>query len=208
MSEQNPYQQLGVTENASFEEIQVAKQRLLAENQGNDRIIEEIEAAYDATIMDRLRMRQEGKIKVPEGIRFPEKSYEVPKSSVAKTNPPNPSWLQQFFDRPTKEDLFQSSIVYLVLAGITAFPQSAQGSLLSLLLALGFSGTVYFLNRKERRTGRAVAIGLFALFIGVFLGTALGNLLISQNIQLGISIDQISTIVAFIVFWLVSNFIR
>jgi Protein CHAPERONE-LIKE PROTEIN OF POR1-like len=208
MSEQNPYQQLGVTENASFEEIQVAKQRLLAENQGNERIIEAIEAAYDATIMDRLRMRQEGKIKVPEGIRFPEKSYEVPKSSIAKTNPPNPSWLQQFFDRPTKEDLVQSSIVYLVLAGITAFPESGRGSLLSLLLALGFSGTVYFLNRKEGRTGRAVAIALLSLFIGVLLGTALVGLLPLQNLHLGINISQISTIFAFIVFWLVSNFIR
>ncbi len=35
MSEQNPYEQLGVTENSSFEEIQAAKKRLY-EQHGND----------------------------------------------------------------------------------------------------------------------------------------------------------------------------
>jgi hypothetical protein len=193
MSEQNPYQQLGVAENASFDEIQLAKQRLLAENQGNDRIIEQIEAAYDATIMDRLRMRQEGKIKVPDGIRFPEKTYETPQPTTTKASRSNSSWLQQFFDRPTKEDLLPSSIVYGLLTSITAFPQSAQGSLLSLLLTLGFSGSVYFLHRKEGRIGRSVLIGL---------------ILVSQNLSLPISGDQISTISAFIVFWLVANFMR
>jgi hypothetical protein len=207
MSEQNPYQQLGVSENASFEEIQAAKQRLLAENQGNQVVIEAIEAAYDATIMDRLRMRQEGKIKVPEGIRFPEKSFDLPKTSPAKATPSSSSWVQQIFDRPTKEDLIQSSLVYSILAGITAVPSSAQGSLLSLFLALGFSSSVYFLNRKERRTGRAVLLSLAALIVGVVAGTAIAGAIVSQ-IQLGISGDQISAIFAFIVFWLVSNFLR
>ncbi|HEY9891193.1 MAG TPA: CPP1-like family protein, partial [Candidatus Sericytochromatia bacterium] len=73
MSDQNPYEKLGVTEDASFDEIQDAKGRLLQQHRGDQKLIESVEAAYDAIIMDRLRMRQEGKIKVPERIRFPEK---------------------------------------------------------------------------------------------------------------------------------------
>jgi len=64
MSEQNPYEQLGVTEESSFEEIQEAKQRLVQQYQNDSKIVELIEAAYDSVLMDRLRMRQEGRIKV------------------------------------------------------------------------------------------------------------------------------------------------
>ena len=71
MSEHNPYDQLGVTEDSSFEEIQAAKSRLSAECRNDAKQLESIEAAYDAVIMDRLKMRQEGRIKVPDRIRFP-----------------------------------------------------------------------------------------------------------------------------------------
>ena len=65
MSEQNPYEQLGVTENSSFEEIQAAKKRLYDRHGNDSTVLEEVEIAYDSIIMDRLRLRQEGKIKVP-----------------------------------------------------------------------------------------------------------------------------------------------
>jgi hypothetical protein len=73
MSEQSPYEKLGVSEEASFDEIQDVRNRLLQQYSGDSKRVEVIEAAYDAILMDRLRMRQEGKIKVPERIRFPER---------------------------------------------------------------------------------------------------------------------------------------
>jgi phosphoheptose isomerase len=42
MSEQNPYEQLGVTEESSFEEIQEAKQRLVQQYQNDSKIVESI----------------------------------------------------------------------------------------------------------------------------------------------------------------------
>lgn len=73
MGEQTPYQTLGISEEATFEDIQAVKTRLFREHEGNTQLLEEVEAAYDAIIMERLRLRQEGKIKVPEKIRFPER---------------------------------------------------------------------------------------------------------------------------------------
>ena len=65
MSETNPYVQLGVSEEASFEEVQAARAQLLSQCQGDDRRTQAVEMAYDAILMDRLRQRQEGRIKVP-----------------------------------------------------------------------------------------------------------------------------------------------
>ena len=91
MSELNPYEQLGVSEDASFEEIQKAKQKLKTQYDSNPELIENIEVAYDAIIMQRLRLRQEGKIKVPEQIRFPEKIVEKKKIPVLSNPQNNPS---------------------------------------------------------------------------------------------------------------------
>jgi len=79
MSDQSPYEKLGVSEDASFDEIQDVRNRLLEQHGGDGIVRDVIEAAYDAILMERLRMRQEGKIKVPERIRFPE--MRIPSST-------------------------------------------------------------------------------------------------------------------------------
>ena len=121
MSEQSPYEQLGVSENSSFEEIQAAKQRLLQQYQDDAKVLEGIETAYDAVIMDRLRLRQEGKIKVPDRIRFPEKS---PTAEV-NTNPlpvgPRAAWIQRFLDRPSRSEILLNSGVFGALAAPVSY---------------------------------------------------------------------------------------
>lgn len=205
MDDQSPYQKLGVKENASFEEIQEAKKRLMEQYQHDSQIVETIETAYDSIIMDRLRLRQEGKIKVPEKIRFPEqtttdnfKSFNVPTTQT-------PTWLQDFLDTPSQQDILQSAILFLVLSVVTVF---ADVSLLSLLMSLAFGATIYFLNRKEQRFGRSILITLVSLVLGIVLGGGLAYLLNGQAGLNFLSNDQISSIVSFIVFWLVSSFLR
>ena len=206
MSEQNPYETLGVTENASFDEIQAAKQRLSQQYSGDAKAVENVEAAYDSIIMDRLRMRQEGKIKVPERIRFPERSYEVPPSQTS-TPINNPTWLQQLIDTPSRSDILWSAAVFLALAGVTVFYQNPQDSLLPLLVALGFGANIYFLNRKEHRFGRSVLITLVGLVLGVTLGSGLASLL-AQSGGISLAGEQFTTLVTFCIFWLTSSFLR
>ena len=72
MSEKTPYEKLGVSETAPFEEIQKAKDHLSHKHSDNFETIESIESAYDAIVMERLKLRQEGKVNVPDNIRFAE----------------------------------------------------------------------------------------------------------------------------------------
>jgi hypothetical protein len=102
MSDQNPYEKLGVSEEATFDEIQDARNRLFEQHSGDAKHLEVIEAAYDAILMDRLRMRQEGKIKVPERIRFPElRVQSLPKESPTPREQ-SPAWLQRMLDSLTR----------------------------------------------------------------------------------------------------------
>ena len=208
MSEQNPYEQLGVTENSSFEEIQAAKKRLYEQHGNDSTVLEKVEIAYDSIIMDRLRLRQEGKIKVPEKIRFPdrnvEKSIRVPQLSKEKSS----AWLQELIDTPTQGDIIWPSAIYLTLSAIAVFSQNTGGSILPLIMALGFIANVYFLNRKEGRSGRAFLISFIALFAGIALGTQLGNLFFGQGGVTVLGGDQFASAVTFCLFWLVSCFLR
>jgi hypothetical protein len=208
MSDQNPYEKLGVTEDASFDEIQDAKGRLMQQHRGDQKLVESVEAAYDAIIMDRLRMRQEGKIKVPERIRFPEKLSPAPPTFPQAPANRSPAWLQRLLDTPSPGELLGPAIAFSVLGALTIFYPAPDESILPLALALGFCCNIYFLNRKERQFGRAVLLTLAGLLIGVGLGTLLGGLIESQIASFGLATEKFATLVSFFVLWLISSFLR
>ena len=206
MSEQNPYEQLGVTEESSFEEIQEAKQRLVQQYQNDSKIVELIEAAYDSVLMDRLRMRQEGRIKVPDRIRFPER-LTIPVESKPVTSNKSPNWWKSSIDTPSAQDIVVPAVIYACLGAITLLVPDPSGSLLPLLLAFGVFVNIYFFNRKEKRFGRALLFTLAGLVLGVALGAGLASL--AAKADLNIFGDRpIYALVTFLIFWVISSFFR
>lgn len=208
MSEQTPYQTLGVTEDSSFDEIQAVKSRLSQKYQGDNRALEIVESAYDAILMDRLKLRQEGKIKVPDIIRFPERMVEKPPSLPSINMSNSPAWIQQLVDTPSRNDILLPAGIFAVLGAISAFNKDTTGSFSSLLLVIGVFITIYFINRKERKIGRAFLITLVALLLGVALGTVLAGLLGASGLMFGLASEQVACFVAFLFFWIASSFLR
>ncbi len=204
MSELNPYAQLGVTEDASFEEIQQAKGRLMAEFSGDRQILESIEAAYDAVLMDRLRLRQEGKIKVPDRIRFPEQAVQTVAKPLVASEQKTPEWLRQLVDHPTRQDILITTGVFLPMVVVSVLPINP--NLLQLLMALGVGASLYFLNRKENKFGRAVLLSLGGLVVGLVLGSILGALLPVSMLYL----NEVSfaAVITLIVVWLITTFLK
>ncbi|MGI0489667.1 CPP1-like family protein [Pantanalinema rosaneae CENA516] len=204
MSEQNPYEQLGVTENSSFEEIQTARSRLCEQYKDDQKQLQVIEAAYDALLMERLRMRQEGKIKVPEGIRFPEKRVQPPPSTPPQPARNAPAWLQRLIDTPSSIDILLPAGVMAGLSVLVYFSYSA----LQMAMVLAAGSCLYFLYRKEKRLGRSVLIGLLGLLLGVIIGGLLAVPLTDVLRGVGVQGDQFAAIIAFVILWLVSSFLR
>jgi hypothetical protein len=210
MNTQNAYEKLGVNENATFEEIQNAKQRLGEQYQNDSQLLESVEAAYDEIIMDRLKKRQEGKIKVPDRIRFPE-AQKQPAEPRFKLNPAPrenaPNWLQNLIDTPSQGDILLPAGIFAGL-GLLSLVIAGTGdtSIVPLLLAGGGFTCAYFLNRKEQRFGRAVLLTVIGLIVGVSLGSVLASTLESQISVL--SGEQITTFVTMFFFWAISSFLR
>ncbi len=208
MSDQNPYEKLGVSEDASFDEIQDARNRLLEQCGGDAKGLEAVEVAYDAILMERLRMRQEGKIKVPERIRFPEARVQsLPKENLTQREQ-SPAWLQRMLDQPTPTDVLLPGAWYLGLSATSVFYPAAGDQVLQLALVVGVGISIYFLNRKENKFGRAVLFTLISLIIGLIFGGIVASWLLPQAPFISLTSNQFSTVLTFVLLWLVSSFLR
>lgn len=207
MSEQNPYEQLGVSEDASFDEIQDVRNRLLEQFNGDAKRLEVIETAYDAILMDRLKMRQEGRIKVPERIRYPERLVPAPPKENLTPSEQSPVWLQKILDKPTPQDVLLPGVWYLGLSAISVFYKAGGDQILQLALLIGIGVSLFFLNRKEGKFGRAVLFTLVGLITGLVVGGLIAGWVILP-IQQFINADQFSTVLAFVLLWLISSFLK
>lgn len=208
MGDQNYYEKLGVSEDATFDEIQEARNRLLQQYSGDYKHLEAVETAYDAILMERLRMRQEGKIKVPEGIRFAERLAQAPPKENLAPVKKSPEWLQRLLDQPSPTDIILPGTVFLGLSALSILYTAASAQVLQLALIVGVGTSFFFLYRKEKKFGRAVLLTGMGLVIGLIAGGIFGSLLLSQLSNLGISVEQFSTVLTFVLLWLLSSFLR
>lgn len=205
MSDRNPYEKLGVPEGATFEEIQSARSKLLEEFAGDEKQRLEVEAAYDAVLMERLKMRQEGKIPVPDRIRFPEKLAQAAPSAMPTLPKNSPAWLTNLVDTPSKVDIALPGGVQSLLGGLVVL--SPTDAVLQLAMAVSVGSTLYFLYRKERKLGKAVLLGLGGLLLGFAIGAALESILkVYLPIQLGAEVFV--SLVTFVILWLFSSFLK
>lgn len=206
MSAQSPYEKLGVSEGATFEEIQTARTRLVEELAGDQRKISEIEAAYDSVLMERLRLRQEGKIKVPDRIRFPEKlATPAPVETPAPANQ-SAQWLKSLIDQPSARDIVIPGMTMAALGTLVYF--SPTNAVLQMAMALATGSTLYFLYRKERKLGRSVLLGIVGLLLGFAIGGVAYTFLAPYLGALVLTNEVLISLVTFLVLWLVSSFTK
>jgi len=209
MSELNPYELLGVKEDASFEDIQKAKKKLKDKYENNPQQLENIEVAYDAIIMQRLRLRQEGKIKVPEQIRFPEKTVEPKKVTVISNAQKKANislWFNNLIDQPSGKEILINSSIFLVLIVISIFNNSSET--LPLLLTVGLGTGFAVLYRKQRAFWRSVGITFITFIVGICLANIIFSLSLNTGFNLSLSAEQFASLFTFCLLWLVSNFTR
>ena len=214
MSNHSPYETLGVTELASFEEVQSVRDRLLKEHMGDPKRSAQIEAAYDAVLMQRLKLRQEGKIKVPDDIRFAEKTPstlpKMPKISMPSLPTTLTFTASDYFAKPETADLTIPTLVAIGLAVAVAL--SPNPAVFNWIAFLAMNGAIYGIYRKERHLGSAVLAGFGGVVLGYILGVVVLSLLPAGSLALvpggAFSGDVVRTWGICLVLWLLALFVK
>lgn len=214
----DPYQQLGVAVDASFDDVQAARDQRLGELADDQIARARVEAAYDAILMNRLRERQQGRVST--AARSASQREQV-KPQVPSSNQAGPS-LPRLPQLPMAALARQSlSLPSLQLASGTElwFPLACSGVLLLLLFALNAPpaelilslATLVTLLNLQRRNGRFLA-ALGWSFALLCLGLLLGGLLAANldpalPLGLPIALVQVQSLPALLLLLLAALFI-
>ena len=163
VKERDPYRRLGVDAEASYEEVQDARNYLVDQFRGHAAGVESIEAAFDRIIQDKLTTRK--KIK---GMRRLAK-----KKQGEDYVPPFLERLRGQFARPDDQTIWRRALVYSLMAGWAIVQSTSSGPAFQMAIAFGL--TVYFLHEKRGKNkdllGKAFINAFAALVIGWFVGT-------------------------------------
>ena len=206
----DPYARLGLAQGASFDEVQAARSRCLAETDNDPQAKARVEAAYDAVLMARLRERQQGQVSAAAATA----SQKEESSASASPSLPGVSVLQRLRlpqVTPSMAGMAPSwslvegqGLVVRLVAGVAALllllfsPGAGQ-----LVLALGLIGCFLSQVRRGRRPLPSLGWSLLVLGLGLVVGSVLTVSLSSTAFsQLNLSLEQVQAIPAALLLWL------
>lgn len=183
---QDPYQQLQIRPDASFDEVQRARDRVL-ETCGEDAVARaKVEAAYDAVLMDRLRDRQSGRLSA-EAATASRIEREQGEGAASQTSNGPAALLTRFrnFSLPAPSlkgsavvpDLTlvqgQGLVVRLSLGALALLLLLFAPQTIELLLALGTIGLFMSQIRRGRRPLGSLGWSVLLLILGLVVGALL-----------------------------------
>jgi len=183
---QDPYQQLQIRPDASFDEVQRARDRVL-KTCGEDAVARaKVEAAYDAVLMDRLRDRQSGRLSA-EAATASRMEREQGEGAASQTSNGPAALLTRFrnFSLPAPSlkgsavvpDLTlvqgQGLVVRLSLGALALLLLLFAPQTIELLLALGTIGLFISQIRRGRRPLGSLGWSVLLLILGLVVGALL-----------------------------------
>ena len=217
---EDPYTRLGLSQDATFEQVQAAKARCIAEVNGDDQARARVEAAYDAVLMARLRGRQQGQVS-PAAATASQREEGVGSASLTGPSFPGTSVLQKL--RTNLPDPGQSlasltpqwSLVegqgrlVRVIAGIAGLGLLVVSvASVQLVLALACIGVFLSQVRRGRRPLASLGWTLLALLVGLVVGSLFTIALSPTALQqLSITPAQIQALPAAVLLWLAALFL-
>lgn len=140
----DPYKRLGISREASEEEIQAARNFLVQKYAGHKPSIDAIESAHDKIIMQKFYERRNPKIDIKKKVR------EVRQSLVMQA-------VMSRFQTPSTKIIIKTSVAFLVIGILTVLFPTEEGP--TLQVAISLIATMYFIHERLKSKIRAFLYG-------------------------------------------------
>lgn len=191
----DPYKRLGVSPDASEEEIREAKNYLSEQYHNHERSRESIEAAYENIIMKSFRVRKASKINL--------------KSNLKKKVDESPPWVRAILslvEVPNRTIIGQRAALFFLLGVWSVFNPAEGGP--AFQVAVSLAACVYFINDRLKSLGRAFVLGFGALVVGWVFGSVLIPVIPSQLIPRTWSLELATALISYGFLWFSCTFLK
>lgn len=191
----DPYKRLGISSEASEDEIQAARNFLVRQYAGHKPSVDAIESAHDKIIMQKFYERKNPKIDVKKKVR------QFRQSRVVQV-------LTDRFRTPSTKFIIKTSIAFVVLGALTVLFPTEEGP--TLQVAISLIATIYFIYDRLKSKIRAFLYGAGAFAFSWLLGTFLMVAVIPPVPVLKgpRTFEVMSSLLSYVILWISSTYLK
>ncbi|XP_022775396.1 protein CHAPERONE-LIKE PROTEIN OF POR1, chloroplastic-like isoform X2 [Durio zibethinus] len=191
----DPYKRLGISREASEDEIQAAWNFLISKYGGHKTSVDAIEAAHDKIIMQKFYERKNPKIDIKKKVR------EVKQSRVVQA-------VTSRFHNPASKFIVRTSIAFIVLGVLTVLFLTEEGP--TLQVAISLIATFYFIHGRLKSKIQALLYGagafIFYWLVGTFLMVSvIPPIPILKGLR---SFEVLTSLITYVLLWLSSTYLK
>lgn len=150
----DPYQRLGISREASEEEIRAARNFLINKYAGHKPSVDAVESAHDRIIMQSFSDRKKPKVDLKKKYR------ELTQSRPVKA-------IQGRFQTPSSKVIWQTAITFVLLGVLTLVFPTEEGP--TLQVAISCAANIYFIYQRLKSGWRTFFYGYVFFLFAVFL---------------------------------------
>ncbi|KAF3327138.1 Protein CHAPERONE-LIKE PROTEIN OF POR1 [Carex littledalei] len=190
----DPYKRLGISREASQEEIQAARNYLINKYAGHKPSVDAIESAHDKIIMQAFFERKNPKINLNKKFK------EASESWVFK-------FISSRFETPSEKVMLKNAIAFVALGVLTVLFPSEEGPTFQVAISLGL--TIYFLYQRLNSRLWAFLNGVASFFaawmVGTFIMVSLPPLPFLRGAR---SLEVSTSLLSYIFLWIASTYLK
>lgn len=191
----DPYKKLGVSTDASEEEIWSSRNFLLQQYSGHERSEESIEAAFEKLLMSSFRERKKTKINL--------------KTRLKKKVEESPPWMKNllnFLEVPPITVVLRRLFLFTFLGGWSIMNSAEAGP--AFQVAVSLAACIYFLYDKTKSIPRASVLGFGGLVFGWFCGSLLVPVVPASLLSPTWSLELLTSLVVYVFLFLTCSFLK
>ncbi|KAM2667128.1 hypothetical protein EV2_018862 [Malus domestica] len=189
----DPYKRLGISREASEDEIQGARTFLIRQYAGHKPSVDAIESAHDKIIMQQLYDRKNPKIDLKKKYR------EVNQSRVVQA-------VRNRFRTPSTKFIIKTSIAFVVLAALTVLFPTEEGP--TLQVAISLLATIYFVYDRLKSKLRAFLYSAGSFALSWLLGTFLMVSVVPPLLKGPRSFEVTTSLISYVLLWVSSTYLK
>lgn len=190
----DPYKRLGISVDASEEEIQAARNFLIQRYAGHKPSVDAIEAAHDKIIMQKFYDRKKPKLNIKKKVRDVTQSRYV-QAVMSRFRTPSDS-----------KFIVITSVAFLLLGALTVLFPTEEGP--TLQVALSLVATIYFIYSRLKSKIRAALYGGGAFIFSWLLGTFLMVSVVPPILKGPTSLEVTTSLLSYVLLWVASTYLK